>query len=134
MPVPTAAPAERTLIRDQVSDKIRGAILDGTLEPGERLHDDELIAWLGVSRTPIRESLAQLADEGLVETAANRYTRVPLPDPREVLDALRTLGVLFGGIIRITCLSGRSPTSREPRTGSTARSSGCGRAARHAWC
>ncbi|GGL06453.1 DNA-binding GntR family transcriptional regulator [Curtobacterium luteum] len=102
MPVPQTAPAERTLIRDRVADTIRSAILDGTLEAGERLHDDQLIAWLGASRTPIREALAHLADEGLVEMAANRYTRVALPDPEEVLDALHTLGILFGGIIRVT--------------------------------
>ena len=94
--------ASRTLLRDQVTDRIRTAIIDGTLEPGERLHDDQLISWLGVSRTPIREALASLANEGLIEMAANRYTRVALPHPDEVLDALRTLGVLVGGIVRLT--------------------------------
>lgn len=103
MPVPKSdTTASRTLLRDQVTDKIRAAILDGTLEPGERLHDDQLIDWLGVSRTPIREALASLANEGLIEMAANRYTRVAKPDPDEVLDALRTLGVLIGGIVRLT--------------------------------
>lgn len=43
--------------------------MDGTLEPGERLNDEDLIAWLGVSRTPIREALSQLARAGLVEMA-----------------------------------------------------------------
>jgi len=89
------------LIRDQVHGKIRDAVLDGTLEPGERLHDEDLIAWLGVSRTPIREALAALANEGLIEMAANRYTRVALPDPAEVLDAYRTLGIILGGTVRL---------------------------------
>jgi len=102
MPVPTADHAERLLVRDRVADSIRTAILDGTLEPGERLHDDQLTSWLGVSRTPIREALATLATEGLIEMAANRYTRVALPDPDEVLDALRTLGLLIGGVVRLT--------------------------------
>jgi DNA-binding GntR family transcriptional regulator len=52
------------------------AIQDGTLEPGERLNDEQLTAWLGVSRTPVREAIARLESEGLVEMAANRYTRV----------------------------------------------------------
>lgn len=102
VPKPEATAAARTLLRDQVTDKIRTAILDSTLEPGERLHDDQLINWLGVSRTPIREALASLANEGLIEMAANRYTRVAQPEPDEVLDALRTLGVLIGGIVRLT--------------------------------
>lgn len=52
------------------------AIENGTLEPGERLNDDELTTWLGVSRTPVREAIARLESEGLVDMAANRYTRV----------------------------------------------------------
>jgi DNA-binding GntR family transcriptional regulator len=52
------------------------AIENGTLEAGERLNDDELTSWLGVSRTPVREAIARLESEGFVEMAANRYTRV----------------------------------------------------------
>ncbi|ROP65476.1 GntR family transcriptional regulator [Curtobacterium sp. PhB115] len=101
MPVPTSAPTEHQLLRDTVRHKIHAAIMDGTLEPGERLNDDELIAWLGVSRTPIREALSQLARAGLIEMAPNRYTRVTTPDPDEVLEAMQTLGVLFGGVVRL---------------------------------
>jgi len=101
MPVPSSAPTEHQLLRDTVRLKIHAAIMDGTLEPGERLNDDELIAWLGVSRTPIREALSQLARAGLIEMAPNRYTRVTTPDPTEVVEALQTLGVLFGGVVRL---------------------------------
>ncbi|GAA3336818.1 hypothetical protein GCM10017714_01160 [Curtobacterium pusillum] len=101
MPVPSSAPTEHQLLRDTVRQKIHDAIMDGTLEPGERLNDDELIAWLGVSRTPIREALSQLARAGLIEMAPNRYTRVTTPNPTEVVEALQTLGVLFGGVVRL---------------------------------
>lgn len=102
MPVPSTQPAaERKLLRDTVQDKIRDAIMDGTLEPGERLNDDDLIAWLGVSRTPIREALAELARAGLIEMAPNRYTRVAAPSKDELLDAFRTLGVIYGGVVRL---------------------------------
>jgi DNA-binding GntR family transcriptional regulator len=102
MPVPSTQPAaERKLLRDTVQDKIRDAIMDGTLEPGERLNDDDLIAWLGVSRTPIREALAELARAGLIEMAPNRYTRVASPTRDELLDAYRTLGVIYGGVVRL---------------------------------
>jgi len=101
MPVPSSAPTEHQLLRDTVRHKIHDAIMDGTLEPGERLNDDELIAWLGVSRTPIREALSQLARAGLIEMAPNRYTRVTTPNPAEVVEALQTLGVLFGGVVRL---------------------------------
>ncbi|ROS52594.1 GntR family transcriptional regulator [Frigoribacterium sp. PhB24] len=102
MPVPATPPtAERQLLRDTVRIRIRDAIIDGTLEPGERLHDDELIAWLQVSRTPIREALGDLVRAGLVEMAPNRYTKVAMPKADEAVEAVQTLGVLFGGAVRL---------------------------------
>lgn len=78
MPVPKSSvtPEPRTLLRDVVYAKLVSAIQDGTLVPGERLNDVELTDWLGVSRTPVREAISRLVSEGLVEMAANRYTRV----------------------------------------------------------
>ncbi|AMM21972.1 hypothetical protein AX769_19770 [Frondihabitans sp. PAMC 28766] len=76
------APTARTLLRERVLGEIMRAILDGTLAPGARLRDDELIAWLGTSRAPIREALTQLADIGLVDMAPNRYTKVAEVTPR----------------------------------------------------
>lgn len=106
MPVPTTIDRpDQTLLRDRVVEKVTAAILDGTLRPGERLHDDELIAWLGVSRTPIREALTHLVSMGLVETEANRWTRVAAPPETAIPDALHTLGVLFGGITRLAVAS-----------------------------
>ncbi|ORV82337.1 GntR family transcriptional regulator [Mycolicibacterium iranicum] len=88
MPVPVASsPEGRQLLRDSVFVRIRDAIIDGTLEPGERLLDNELSAWLGVSRTPIREALARLDAAGLVETKPGRYTIVSPIDPRTLADA-----------------------------------------------
>jgi DNA-binding GntR family transcriptional regulator len=102
MPIPVTPPAtERQLLRDTVRSRIRDAIVDGTLEPGERLHDDELIAWLQVSRTPIREALGDLVRAGLVEMAPNRYTKVATPKADEAVEAVQTLGVLFGGAVRL---------------------------------
>lgn len=78
MPIPVFISDEvpRRLLRDIVFDKLLAAITDGTLEPGERLNDDQLVKWLQVSRTPVREALAQLRAYGLVEIEANRFTRV----------------------------------------------------------
>lgn len=88
MPVPqnSAAP-KRQLLRDDAFTAIRAAIVDGTLEPEERLVDAELSAWLGVSRTPIREALARLEAAGLVQTRPGRYTMVSPLDLRAMVDA-----------------------------------------------
>lgn len=74
---------DRVLLRDSAYERLEGAIIDGSLAPGERLRDDDLSRQLGISRTPIREALARLADAGLVETAPNRYTRVTQIDARD---------------------------------------------------
>jgi DNA-binding GntR family transcriptional regulator len=88
VPVPVAgAPEGRQLLRDSAFARIRDAIIDGTLQPGERLVDGELSGWLGVSRTPIREALARLEAAGLVESKPGRYTMVSPIDPRTVADA-----------------------------------------------
>jgi DNA-binding GntR family transcriptional regulator len=88
MPVPeTASTLKRTLARDQIYGELREWILTGTLSPGERLHDMALAEQLGVSRTPVREALRRLEDEGLVQTSPNRWTRVSPLD----LEAARNL-------------------------------------------
>lgn len=104
MPVPNDSKpsVQRRLLRDEAHDAIRDAILDGTLKPGERLDDKELQQWLGISRTPIRDALQSLAAEGLVESAAQSYTRVVRPDPEHVESFIQTLGVVMGGVTRIT--------------------------------
>lgn len=87
VPSPMQESSPRRLLRDIVFDKMIAAIMDGTLEPGERLNDDELVKWLGVSRTPIREAIARLHAWGLVELEANRYTRVASKDPAAFAEA-----------------------------------------------
>ena len=52
---------------DAVYDALRSAIIDSLLQPGERLNVDDLAAKLGVSLTPVRGAIQQLATEGLVE-------------------------------------------------------------------
>jgi len=76
MPVPERDPVDRQLLRDSAYAALCDAIVEGTLAPGETLHDHELCAWLGLSRTPVRDALHRLEDEGLVETAPQRFTRV----------------------------------------------------------
>lgn len=102
MPVPVKrepVTGKRVLLRDVVRDQLRDAILDGTFRAGEVLHDAELMEWLGVSRTPLREAINDLARMGLIEMEPNRYTRVVDPKPAEMVMAFHTLGVLHGGSI-----------------------------------
>ena len=97
MPVPDKRNAiERHLLRDTAYAALCEAIVDGTLAPGETLHDDELCAWLGLSRTPIRGALARLEEEGLVQSAPQRFTRVLPLDSQSARELFQVLAVLHG--------------------------------------
>ena len=88
MPVPASATSpSRALLRDDVFLRVRDAIVDGTLAPGEQLRDHELAAWLGVSRTPVREALLRLQQAGLVAALPGRSTTVASMDTRAARDA-----------------------------------------------
>ncbi|HEX6989963.1 MAG TPA: GntR family transcriptional regulator [Bacillota bacterium] len=84
MPLPDhVGPIERRLLREQVYATLRDWIIQGVLRPNEQLRDHELARRLQVSRTPVREALRRLQDEGLVQAAAQRWTRVAPLDPQE---------------------------------------------------
>ena len=65
---------------------LRDCILDGTLTPGTKLSQVTLAEQLGISRTPLREVLRMLQEEGLVEIEPNQRTRVAGLDPQELDD------------------------------------------------
>jgi DNA-binding GntR family transcriptional regulator len=97
MPVPDRRePVDRHLLRDTAYERLREAIVDGTLARGEALHDEELCAWLGVSRTPVRDALRRLNDEGLVEMAPQRFTRVAKLTIRDVHEVVPLLAAVHG--------------------------------------
>jgi DNA-binding GntR family transcriptional regulator len=78
--------ANRVLAREEVYETLRQWILEGTLRPGEIIKDQLLAERLEVSRTPIREALRRLEDEGYVETAKHKWTRVTLLDTEQAED------------------------------------------------
>jgi DNA-binding GntR family transcriptional regulator len=95
MPVPQQTGAvQRHLLRDNAYETLCEAIVSGTLAPGEALHDTELCTWLGLSRTPVRDALTRLADEGLVEIAPQRYTRVTPMQPADAAHIFPVLATL----------------------------------------
>src|ERR1700759_4724253 len=63
-------------LREQATDRVRAAILDLRLRPGQRLIERELVENLGVSRATIREVIRQLATEGLVTVVPQRGAEV----------------------------------------------------------
>ena len=74
--------------------QLREMILRGELVPGERITEVDIAKRLGVSRTPIRQALPALAQEGLLTLAGARGYRVRAFTEREVLDAIDVRGML----------------------------------------
>jgi DNA-binding GntR family transcriptional regulator len=86
-------------LRDVVYNTLRNAILRGELKPGERLMEMHLANKLGVSRTPIREAIHMLEQEGLAVTIPRKGAQVAkmtekdLQDVLEIRDSLDELAV-----------------------------------------
>lgn len=84
-PIPDELPPvslpEPALLRKHAFDTVYGALLDGTLVPGEELNDAALHRWLDMSRQPVRHALVRLSEYGLIEMVPNRQPRVARLDP-----------------------------------------------------
>ncbi|HEY9016345.1 MAG TPA: GntR family transcriptional regulator, partial [Gemmatimonadales bacterium] len=74
----------REPLRDQAYRAILDRVHRGELLPGTRIKDTTLASQLGVSRTPVREALLQLAQEGVLQADIGRGFRVGRLDPTEM--------------------------------------------------
>lgn len=92
--------ADQTISRGNLGEAVYRVlwerILDRRLEPGEKLSDLQLSRELGVSRTPVREALHRLVQEGVVHTAPNRGFYVALFEPRDVAEIYEVRATLEG--------------------------------------
>jgi DNA-binding GntR family transcriptional regulator len=109
---PTPMTAELKTLPDHVADYIRGAVLDGTYPPGARLIERKIASDVGVSHIPVREALAMLAEEGLVERLPHRGARVVSMDARKI-DELSKLRLLLEQFV-VECVQANwTPASRK---------------------
>jgi GntR family colanic acid and biofilm gene transcriptional regulator len=69
--------APRKSLVSHVEDEIRGALIEGRLEPGRRLVTKELAVSLGMSLTPVREALVRFAASGVLSAEPAQSFRVP---------------------------------------------------------
>jgi DNA-binding GntR family transcriptional regulator len=73
------------LLRDLVTDRLAEMIVRGDLEPGQRLSEVKLAEQLGVSRSPVREALQQLCNDGLVTYEPRKGMTVALADKAQAI-------------------------------------------------
>jgi DNA-binding GntR family transcriptional regulator len=81
-------------ISDTLREKIEEQIATGTLPPGSSLDEATLVEQYGVSRTPVREALIQLAAEGLIEIRPRRGAVVTSIGPTRLSEMFEVMGEL----------------------------------------
>lgn len=95
MPIPTNyTKPKRKTAKENAYNQLQQWIIDGTLHPAEKLNDNELAKALGVSRTPIRESLQLLEVDGFVEMFPGKATQVTEVVKESITDLLPPLAAL----------------------------------------
>ncbi len=92
-------------MRGDATPRLREALEDdivaGRLKPGQRLDEVGLAERFGVSRTPIREALIQLATSGMVEIRPRRGAYVALLGPRQLIESFELMSELEAACARL---------------------------------
>jgi DNA-binding GntR family transcriptional regulator len=110
----TLQPVQASSLRDAVLPALRRAILDGRLAAGTRLSESEIARTMGVSRSPVREAIAHLEQEGLAERYPNRGAFVADVFSRRAIAELASLrNVLECFAIELAVLR-RQPEKLDP--------------------
>jgi len=95
-------------LRDAAVLRIREAILQGRLKPGQRILEVEMAKELGISRAPVREAIRQLGSEGLVVSMAHRGTYVTSLAPQDAREIFSLRAALEGLAIMLVVQSKNS--------------------------
>ena len=89
------------LLNQKVYRILKAEIIEGSLKPGTKLLENNIAKQLGISRTPIREALRELAAEGFVKMNPNQGVVVSNASVEDVQEVLQIRGVLEGLAARL---------------------------------
>ena len=98
---------------DSVYIELRGKILSRELKPAQRLLEVKIANEMGVSRTPVREALRRLANEGLVKIVPNSGARVASPTAHEMDNSYSVREYLENVSVELACRSGMDKRTLE---------------------
>ncbi|NNU80860.1 GntR family transcriptional regulator [Halovulum dunhuangense] len=91
--------------------ELRELVLHGELEPGERVSEIGMSQRIGISRTPLREAMSRLIEEGLLERHPSGGCRVRSFSLSDILDAIELRGLIEGMAVRIAAQRGADPAA-----------------------
>lgn len=106
-------------VADVVYQRLLDALHHGLLRPGQRVSDKALARQLGVSRTPVRESLLRLQAIGVVETDPGRFTRAAVVSREQTRRAILVWATLYRLVISEVYPSATPELIAEMRTQAT---------------
>ncbi|WP_028476561.1 GntR family transcriptional regulator [Nocardia sp. CNY236] len=106
MPVVDFEPVNRQSTAEMIADRLRTAIMRGTVAPGSQLGEADLAAQFAVSRGPVREAMQRLVSEGLLHSIPHRGIFVIELTLEDVVDVYRARTALEGGALQLI-LDGR---------------------------
>lgn len=121
------------LLREKAYERLKDAIRDGELEPGEPLSEARISEAFQISRTPVREALQQLAQEGLVQIQPNRTVTVAALSLQEVINVLHLRSILEPEIARLVAQSVTPSTTEVLRESVAAMDDAASQGDRAAW-
>lgn len=97
MPLPkTGATVDYASAQDVAYSAIRKWIFEGPLQPGDVILDTDIAQLLGIGRTPVREAIIRLVQDGLIEQGKGRKTRVSMPDVTRAPELYQIGGMIDG--------------------------------------
>jgi len=99
----------RRNLRDEITVSLRGAVMSGELAPGTVYSAPSLAEQFGVSATPVREAMLELAKEGLVEIVRNKGFRVTTLSAKELDDLTSIRALLEVPVVRRLAENGVDP-------------------------
>lgn len=94
----------RTRLVDEVANELRVRIYEGWYGPGSVIHQENISAELGISRTPLREAIRMLEQEGLLIAEPGRGARVISADRKTLLAAYELRSVVDGLAARLSTI------------------------------
>ena len=97
---------ERSVLSDQVSQVITDGLLEGRFQPGDSLVESELSKMLGISRSPVREALAELQKAGLITKQTGRRAAIRSWSARDLEELFAVRALLEGYAARLASLRG----------------------------
>lgn len=97
----SASDVDHPLLREVAYERLKDALKHADLQPGDPLSETRISETLGISRTPVREAIQQLAKEGLVQIVPGRAVTIPSPSMQDVFSVVHVRSLLEPEMVRL---------------------------------